>query len=118
MLNQYNIFKSYQLTTADFIVNSIYIERPIINEIKTTTIPSYIRTGDSYFYQKEYHINIMVQEFGFSQIFYTITIAENHWLHLHNILSKTDNKDTLLSNRPFHTYLYYHHHLSSIYKYL
>ncbi|PKK68796.1 hypothetical protein RhiirC2_781791 [Rhizophagus irregularis] len=95
------------------ITNSIYTGRPIIDE---TTVPSYIRTGDSYFCQKEYHINTMVQGFGLPQIFYTMTMAENHSLHLHKILSKTDNKDTLPSNHSFHTYLYYHHHLSSIHQ--
>ena len=51
---------SNQLTTADIITNSIYTRHPIIDETKTTTIPLYIRTGDSYFHQKEYHINTMV----------------------------------------------------------
>ena len=118
ILNQRNISSSHQLTTADFITNSVYTDRPIINETKTTTVPSYIRTGDTYFRQKEHHINTMVQGFGLPQIFYTVTIAENHWTHLHKILSKTDNKDTLPSNRPLHTYLHYHHHLSSVHKYL
>ena len=116
MLHQRNISTSHQLTTADFITNSIYTGRPIINETKTTTVPSYIRTGDSYFRQKEHHINTMVQAFDLPQIFYTMTMAENHWTHLHKILSKTDNKDTLPSNRPFHTYLHYHHRLSSIHQ--
>ncbi|GBC04726.1 hypothetical protein RclHR1_05830004 [Rhizophagus clarus] len=118
ILNQHSTSLSHQLTTADFITNSIYTGRPIINETKTTTVPSYIRTGDSYFRQKEHHINTMVQAFGLPQIFYTMTMAESHWSHLHNILSKTDNKDTLPSNRPFHTYLHYHHRLSSIHQYL
>ena len=118
ILNQHNVSSSHQLTTADFITNSIYTGRPIINETKTTTVPSYIRTGDSYFRQKEHHINTMVQGFGLPQIFYTMTMAENHWSHLHNILSKTDNKDTLPSNRPFHTYLHYHHRLSSMHQHL
>ncbi|GBC21999.2 DNA helicase PIF1, ATP-dependent [Rhizophagus irregularis DAOM 181602=DAOM 197198] len=99
-------------------LSCVYTGRPIIDETKTTTVPSYIRTGDSYFRQKEYHINTMVQGFGLPQIFYTVTMAENHWTHLHKILSKTDNKDTLPSNRPFHTYLHYHHRLSSIHQYL
>jgi PIF1-like helicase/helitron helicase-like protein len=118
MLNQRNVSSSHQLTAADLITKSVYTGRPIINETKTTTVPSYIRTGDSYFRQKEHHINTMVQGFGLSQIFYTITMAENHWPHLHRILSKTDNKDTLPSNRPFHTYLHYHHRLSSMHQYL
>ena len=118
MLNQRHVSSSHQLTTADFITNSIYTGCPIIDEIKTTTVPSYIRTGDSYFRQKEHHINTMVQGFGLPQIFYTMTMAEGHWPHLHNILLKTDNKDTLPSNRPFHTYLHYHHRLSSMHQYL
>ena len=69
MLHQRNISTSHQLTTADFITNSIYTGRPIINETKTTTVPSYIRTGDSYFRQKEHHINTMVQAFDLPQIF-------------------------------------------------
>ena len=60
----------------------------------------------------------MVQAFGLPQIFYTMTMAENHWTHLHKILAKTDNKDTLPSNRPFHTYQHYHHRLSSMHQYL
>jgi hypothetical protein len=60
----------------------------------------------------------MVQGFGLPQIFYTMTMAENHWSHLHNILLKTDNKDPLPSNRPFHTYLHYHHRLTSMHQYL
>ena len=118
ILNQRNVSLANQLTTADFITNSIYTGRSIIDETKTTTVPSYIRTGDSYFRQKEHHINTMVQGFGLPQIFYTMTMAENHWSHLHNILSKTDNKNTLPSNRPFHTYLHYHHRLSSMHQHL
>ncbi|RIA79379.1 hypothetical protein C1645_840839 [Glomus cerebriforme] len=83
----------------------VYTGHPIINETKTTTVPSYIRTGDFYFHQKEHHINTMVQGFNVSQIFYTVIMVENHWTHLHKILSKTDNKNTLPSNRPLHTYL-------------
>ena len=118
MLNQRHVSSSHQLTAADFITNSVYNGRSIIDETKTTTVPSYIRTGDSYFRQKEHHINTMVQGFGLPQIFYTMTMAEGHWSHLRNILSKTDNKDTLPSNRPFHTYLHYHHRLSSMHQYL
>jgi hypothetical protein len=118
ILNQYTTSLSHQITTADLITNSIYTGRPIINEKNTTTIPSYIRTGDSYFRQKEHHINTMVQGFGLPQIFYTMTMAENHWKHLNNILLKTDNKDPLPSNRPFYTYLHYHHRLVSMHQYL
>jgi hypothetical protein len=51
----------------------------IINEAKTT-VASYIRTGVSYFCQKEHHINTIVQGFSLPQISYTMTIAEIYWL--------------------------------------
>ncbi|PKY57662.1 hypothetical protein RhiirA4_484861 [Rhizophagus irregularis] len=68
ILNQHSTFLLYQLTAADFITNNIYTECPIINETKTTIVASYIRTGVSYFCQKEHHINTMVQGFGLPQI--------------------------------------------------
>ncbi|RGB35240.1 hypothetical protein C1646_759560 [Rhizophagus diaphanus] len=64
---------------------SIYTEYPIINETKTTTVASYIRTEVSYFCQKEHHINTMiVQGFSLPQISYTVIIAEIYWLLIEN----------------------------------
>ncbi len=39
---------------ADLITNSIYSNKPIVNENITITLPSYIRTGNTYFKKKEY----------------------------------------------------------------
>jgi len=47
-----------------------------------------------------------------------MTIGEGKWKHLHEILKKTDNGDTLPSNRPFHTYHHYTHKLQSLHQYL
>ena len=59
-----------------------------------------------------------MQNFGLSQIFYTMIIEEGKWKHLHKILKKTDNGNTLPSNRPFHTYHHYAHRLQSLHHYL
>jgi hypothetical protein len=96
------------------ITTSIYNNKPIINENITSTLPSYIRTGSTYFREKEYQVKTMVDAFQLPQIFYTTTMNENGWEHLKTILSLTDNRDTNPTNRPLHTYLHYHHRLESI----
>jgi len=47
-----------------------------------------------------------------------MTMGEGKWKHLHKILKKTDNKDPLPSNRPFHTYHHYANRLQSLHHYL
>src|SRR5947208_13485695 len=37
--------------------------RPIINESITTTLPTFIRTGDTYFHEKELHVNAMISSY-------------------------------------------------------
>jgi Helitron helicase-like domain at N-terminus len=96
------------------ITTSVYNNKPIINENITSTLPSYIRTGSTYFREKEYQVKTMVDAFQLPQIFYTTTMNENGWEHLKTILSLTDNRDTNPTNRPLHTYLHYHHRLESI----
>ncbi|PKY52928.1 hypothetical protein RhiirA4_470850 [Rhizophagus irregularis] len=97
------------LTAADLISTSVYNNRPIINENITTTLPSYIRTGNTYFKEKEFQVQTIVDAFQLLQIFYTTTMNENGWEHLKTVLSLTDNRDTNPTNRPLHTYLHYHH---------
>ena len=48
--------------------------------------------------KKRISINTIVQNFGLPQIFYTMTMGEGKWKHLHKILKHTDNGDTLPSN--------------------
>jgi hypothetical protein len=114
ILRQKNINQQRHITTADLITTSTYNNRPIINENITTTLPSFIRTGNTYFKEKEYHVRAMVNAFQLPQIFYTTTMNENGWEHLKTILTFTDNGDTNPTNRPLHTYLHYHHRLESI----
>jgi len=103
---------------ADLISQSVYNGRPIINENVTTTLPSFIRTGQTFFYRKGLQLNTIIQSFGLPQILYTTTMAEGHWKHLQIILSKTDSCDPLPSNRPLHAYLHYQNRLQTIEKYL
>jgi len=49
-------------------------------------------------------------------MFYTMTMSEGKWEHLKQILSQTDNSDTLPTNRPLHVYLFYHNKLKNIRK--
>src|SRR6185369_9954659 len=43
-------------TASELISRSIYTNRPIIDETKTTTLPTFIRTGDTYFHEKLLHV--------------------------------------------------------------
>ena len=63
------------LTAADLITNSIYNNKPVINEHITTT-------GSTYFREKEFQVQTMVNAFQLPQIFYTTTMNENGWEHL------------------------------------
>ena len=96
-------------TAAELITNSVYSGKRIINETKTITLPTFIRTGDTYFNEKLLHINAMIREYGLPSLFITLTAAETKWTHLKDILKSTDNKDTNPTNRPLHTTLHFTH---------
>ncbi|GES92241.1 Pif1-like helicase domain-containing protein [Rhizophagus clarus] len=87
---------------CDLIQKSLYNNKLIVNEQITTTLPTFIKTGDFYFHEKEYHVNAMINNYGLPQLFIALTMSENKWKHLKNILLRTDNHDTLPTNRPFH----------------
>src|SRR4051812_3152015 len=78
-------------TAAQLIRTSNYSNKLIIDESLTTTLPTFIRTGESYFHEKELHVNTMISSYGLPSIFLTLTMAESHWKHLHKILKATDN---------------------------
>ena len=67
-------------------------------------MPTFIRTGDTYFHEKELHINTIISEYGLPSLFITLTMAENHWIHLHKILKVTDNYDTIPTNNHYIQY--------------
>ena len=56
----------------------------------------------------------MIRAYGLLQIFYTMTMAEDKWPHLHQILRTSDNNDTLPTNRPLHVYMFYRNYLNNI----
>ncbi len=58
ILKQNNANQHNCLTAADLITTSIYNDKPIIDESITSTLPSYIRTGSTYFREKEYQVKI------------------------------------------------------------
>ena len=82
----------------------------MIDETKTTTLPTFIRIGDTYFHEKNLHINTMIREYKLPSIFITLTAAESKWTHLKNILKSIDNGDTIPTNRPLHLTLHFIHH--------
>ncbi|GES92249.1 Pif1-like helicase domain-containing protein [Rhizophagus clarus] len=99
---------------SDLIQKSLYNNKLIVNEQITITLPTFIRTGDSYFHEKEHHVNAMINNYGLPQLFIALTMSENKWKHLKNILLRTDNHDTLPTNRPFHCTHHFIHHLRSM----
>jgi len=118
ILKQRNTDRTNHPTLSDILATSAYTGRSIIDEVKTTTIPSYIRTGNTYWKKKEHQLNTIIKTFGLPQMFYTVTMAEGKWKHLHEILKKTDNGNTIPTNRPFHVYHHYQNRLKSIHHYL
>jgi hypothetical protein len=98
-------------TAADLLRESLYTNQQIVDEDQTVPLPTFIRTGDSYFREKQYHLDTMVSQFGLPTLFITLSMAESKWTQLHDILAATDNGDTLPSNRPFHTTLHFTHRL-------
>ena len=103
-------------TAAQLIQRSSYSDRPIIDESITTTLPTFIRTGATYFHEKELHVNTMISSYGLPSLFITLTMAESHWTHLQKILHATDNHDTIPTNRPVHTTLHFIHRLQQLKK--
>ena len=96
-------------TAAELITQSVYSGKRIIDEAKTTTLPTFIRTGDTYFHEKLLHVNAMIKEYGLPSLFITLTMAETKWSHLKTILQSTDNGDATPTNRPLRTALYFIH---------
>ena len=56
----------------------------IVDEQKSMPLPTFIRTGDSYFREKEHLLNTMVSAKGLPTLFVTLSMAESKWIHLNN----------------------------------
>jgi len=70
-------------------------------------LPTFIRIGDSYFKEKEHHLNTMIKAKDLPTLFITLTMAESKWIHLTEILRNTDNHDATPTNRPYHVSMYF-----------
>ncbi|GET03473.1 AAA family ATPase [Rhizophagus clarus] len=103
-------------TARDLLCQSTYSSYNIIDERKTIPIPTFIRTGDTYFHHKQLHLNAMLNKLGLPNLFITLSMAESRWTHLHDILANSDNGDTLPTNRPFHCANYFVHKFQSLKK--
>jgi hypothetical protein len=117
ILHKKNIDESRRLPTSiDLIQQNNYSNRRRINEELTIPLPTFIRTGDSYFHEKELHLNSMLHSLGLPTIFITLSMAESRWTDLHDILRQTDNGDTIPTNRPLHSALHFMHRFRSLKK--
>ena len=105
-------------TASELITQSIYTGKRMIDETKTTTLPTFIRTGDTYFHEKNLHINTMIREYKLPSIFITLTAAESKWTHLKDILKSTDNGDTIPTNRPLHLTLHFIHRKQELWRHI
>lgn len=115
LLRIHNIEQTLQpRTAAELLTSSLYDGAPIINEESTDPLPTFIRTGDSYFRSKQHHLDTMIDSFGLPKLFITMTMAEGSWHHLKEILAITDNKNTLPTNRPFHSMQHFVHRLRTL----
>jgi hypothetical protein len=113
--SQLNSGNNVNLPSArDLLRPSTYTRRNIVDENITIPIPTFIRTGDAYFHQRQLHLNAMVQKIGLPTLFITLSMAEGRWTHLRDILSTSDNGDTLPTNRPFHCANYFVHKFKSL----
>ena len=77
-------------------------------------IPTFIRTGDSYFDEKELHLNSMLQKRGLPTVFITLSMAESRWTELQDILRQTDDNNTIPTNKPLHCALHFMHRFRSL----
>jgi len=96
-------------TASELITHSVYSGKRMFDETKTITLPSFIRTGETYFNEKLLHVNAMMREYNLPSLFITLTAAETKWSHLKDILRSTDNRDTNPTNRPLHTTHHFTH---------
>jgi len=80
LLRQRNVNGTSSLPTGpELLRRSVYNGRLIVDEDKSVTLPSFIRTGDTYFKGRELHLNAMVNELGLLSLFITLTMAEFRW---------------------------------------
>ncbi len=103
-------------TAIEIIKQSSYIREYKYNKEKTIPLSTFIRIGDTYFQKKTMHLNSMIAKLQLLTIFIILLMAEGLWKDLYDILSKTDNYDTIPTNCPLHTTLYFIYRLQFLKK--
>ena len=99
---------THSLSAIQLLRKSHYTNEMIVDEQRSMPLPTFIRTGDSYFKEKEHHLNTMVKAKGLPTLFITLTMAEHKWIHLTEILRNTDNHAcTIPTNLPYYVSMYY-----------
>ena len=99
-----------RMPASDLLQQSIYGPWSVINEKLTTSIPHFIRTGDTYFAENEQKTKAMLGACGTPTIFVTLTFNEQ-WPAYRKIISSTGSKNTLASDRPWEAVQYYYERL-------
>ncbi|RHZ77740.1 hypothetical protein Glove_173g25 [Diversispora epigaea] len=69
----------------DLLQQSSYESRDIIDESKTFPLPTFM--CDTYFHERQLHLNAILRKLGLPTLFITLSMAENRWTHLHKILA-------------------------------
>jgi hypothetical protein len=94
-----------RLPQHELLQQSSYGTTSIINEIITNVIPASIRTGESYFLEKERLVNSVISTYGLPQLFVTLTFNES-WPEFCDILRTTSTG--IASNHPWEGVQYYY----------
>src|SRR5436190_1000035 len=75
-----NLGNTTNLPSArDLLRPSAYTSRNVINENLTIPIPTFVRTGDTYFQQRQLHLTSMLQQIALPTLFITLSMVESRW---------------------------------------
>jgi hypothetical protein len=94
-------------TANDLLRQSTYGDYYITNEQIAHSIPSFIRSGSTYFKERQHDLHAMISKFGPPSLFVTLTASEEDWDDLQEVLVKTDNGDSTASHRPVHSTIHF-----------
>src|SRR5262249_10307640 len=86
---------------------SAYGNHNILNEDISEGIPSFIRSGSTYFKERQHDLHAMIRTFGAPQLFLTLSAAEDRWPDLQHVLATTDSGNTSASHRPVHSAIHF-----------
>ena len=98
----------YDLPTGtDLLQQSMFGSWNMIDERVTSTIPEFVRTGDTFFHKAESNINAMLKAFGLPSLFITVTFSER-WEQFQQILHRIAGPSFLPTDHPWEAVEYYY----------